>query len=200
LLHAGEGLGGLLEAFGGAAGLGLGAGGIVLGFLAGGGGAAHVISGLAEAFEGLLDARVDAVAGASAAGLLLLLLLAAGLLAALAALTALAGGGGLALLTLLALLALLSLLALLLAGFAAGEAFHLALEFLGFAAEHFLLPALLEALLILVLLLAGEFLLAAGQLFEALQGFVDFLGALILTGALGSGFVLILFGVEFEIE
>jgi hypothetical protein len=197
LLHAGEGLGGLLEAFGGAAGLGLGAGGIVLGFLAGGGGAAHVISGLAEAFEGLLDARVDAVAGASAAGLLLLLLLTAGLLAAL---TALAGGGGLALLTLLALLALLSLLALLLAGFAAGEAFHLALEFLGFAAEHFLLPALLEALLILVLLLAGEFLLAAGQLFEALQGFVDFLGALILTGALGSGFVLILFGVEFEIE
>ena len=89
----------------------------------------------------------------------------------LAALTALSRLSGLArlaaLLTLSLLASLLALLTLLLLSLltllAAGQLLHLPLQLFGFAAKHFLLPTLLEALLILPLLLLGQFLLTASQ-------------------------------------
>ena len=77
---------------------------------------------------------------------------------------------------------------------------HLALQFFGLAAQHFLLPALLGALRVVALLL-GQIFLAARQLVEFLQRFVDFF--LLLAGGAARGLrrlVLILFGVELEIE
>ena len=70
------------------------------------------------------------------------------------------------LLTLLALLALLTLLGLavgLLRLFAARQLFHLPLQLLCFATQHFLLPALLRSELIALSLLC-QFLLPARQL------------------------------------
>jgi hypothetical protein len=139
--------------------------------------------------------------------LLLLLRLAA------AALAARASGRAalLTLLTLLTLLALRGLLALL-AGFAflalllallaafAGELFHLAAELFGFAAKHLLGPSLLGKLLLSALLLAGQLLLAAGELFELLHRLVSLLGAFAGRAAILGGFVLVLFRVELEIE
>ncbi len=83
---------------------------------------------------------------------------------------------------------------------AARHPFHLALQLLSLAAQHLLLPALLERLLI-PLLLIGQLLLAAGKLFEFLERFVDLLRALALrSSGLLAGFILVLVGIEFEVE
>ncbi len=146
----------------------------------------------------------------------LLTVLLAGLLTALLAaarklpgLSGLARLSGLSLLALLPLLPLLSLLALL-SGLrlltllaVTRELLHLLAQFLGFAAQHFLLPALLKGLLFALVLLLGQLLLAASELREALQSLVHILlpllGRLLGRGAL-AGFVLVLLRVEFEIE
>ena len=110
----------------------------------------------------------------------------------------------LALLTLLALLALLTRLiaAQLLALLAFGHLFQLALQLFGFAAQHLLLPALLGSLLLAFLLLLGQFLLPPGELLQFLQRLVDLLLLLLLrAGRLRlAALVLILLGIEFEIE
>jgi hypothetical protein len=76
---------------------------------------------------------------------------------------------------------------------------QLPLQFLGLAAQHLFLPALLIALITRALLL-GEFFLTFSQLFELLQGFVYFLSALI--GRIGclAGLVLIFLRIQFEVE
>ena len=123
------------------------------------------------------------------------------LLALLRALTALPRLSLLALLALLTLLSLLTLLAglPLLAGLVPRQLFHLLLQLFSFAAEHFLLPALLRALLFVALLLS-EFLLPARKLLELLQRLIEFFLALIGGRSLCAGFVLVLLGIEFEIE
>jgi hypothetical protein len=138
-----------------------------------------------------------------------------GLTHLLGTLTAAAGGhlsllAGLALLlALLSLLPLLSLLALLLSLLTllsllvlllALELLDLALQLLGFAAQHLLLEALLGGLLVLAGLI-GELLLAARELLELLQRLINFLLTLVagLTAAFGA-LVLVLFGIELEIE
>ena len=73
---------------------------------------------------------------------------------------------------------------------------HLFLELLGFAAQHFLFPALAEGLLLV--LIGGQLLLAAGQLGQLLQRLVDLLRAAV-GGRLLPGFILILFAVEFQV-
>ncbi len=135
------------------------------------------------------------------------------LLAGLPLLTALLAG--LALLTLLALLALLTLLPLLtlltllaLLSIAAELALLLLLvqliellaQLLGFAAQHFLLVALLGSGLRVFLLLLGKLLLPLGQFGQLLQRIVHRL--LLLVGRLSRllALVLILLRVEFEIE
>src|SRR5262249_55396677 len=77
---------------------------------------------------------------------------------------------------------------------------HLLAELFSFAAEHLLLPALLRGLLRILLGLVGEFLLAASERFELLHRFVDLLLACARRLLRAVALVLILFGVEFEIE
>lgn len=178
---AGERLGGLIEAIGRTAGVGLALG---RAGLLGGRGVAHILEGLLEIVEGVLEALLIGAAEARLselsllihlAALRLLALLAALLthlthlarLAGLARLPGLAGLTRLALLSLLALLpllALLSLLALLRRTVAAqaGSLLQLLAKLLGFAAQHFLLPSLLGSLLLALVLLFGELLLAPG--------------------------------------
>ena len=103
---------------------------------------------------------------------------------------------------LLALLSLLSLLALLirrllLRRFPARELLHLPLQFFRLAAQHFLLPALPERLLLI--LLVGQLLLAASQVREFLQRGVNFLGAAVGSGLL-TRFILILFAIQLQIR
>ena len=100
------------------------------------------------------------------------------------------------LLSLLSLLALLSLLTLLLRLIAALQLLHLFLQLLGFAPQHFLLPALPERLLLI--LLGRQFLLPARQFGQLLQRLVDLLRAAVGSRLL-SGFVLVLFAVQFEV-
>jgi hypothetical protein len=90
----------------------------------------------------------------------------------------------------LALLAILSKLLL-----------HLLLELLRLALQHFLLPLLLGSLGAIALLL-GQILLALGQLVELFQRVVDFLSLLLGGGRRRGlpGLVLVLFGIEFQIE
>ena len=89
----------------------------------------------------------------------------------------------------LALLALLTLLLL-----------HLPLELLGLALQHLLLPLLFGGLGAVALLL-GEVFLALGQFVELLQRVVDFLRPLFGGGRRRlAGLVLILLGIELEIE
>ena len=74
------------------------------------------------------------------------------------------------------------------------------MQLFGLAAQHFLLPTLLGALLVVFLLL-GKLFLALRQLIELLQRFVNFL--LLLAGRAPRSLrrlVLILLGVEFQIE
>src|SRR5262249_8203430 len=103
----------------------------------------------------------------------------------------------------LSLLSLLSLLTLLSAAqlplLPASHLLHAALQFLGFAAQHLLLPPLLRGGLLFLLLL-GQFLLALGKLLELLQRFVDFLLPLVGGGSLLSALVLVLLGIEFQVE
>ena len=141
------------------------------------------------------------------------------LLALLLALLLLAGLPlGLALLALLPLLALLALLTLLLsrllallllpvaaqllALLALGHLLQLPLQLLRLAPQHLLLPALLGSLLLPLLLLIGQLLLTLGQLFQLLQRFIDLLLLLLLLagGLRLIVLVLILFGIQFEIE
>jgi hypothetical protein len=106
---------------------------------------------------------------------------------------------GLALLTLLALLSLLALLTLLILLLPL-QLLDFALEFLGFAAKHFLLEPLLGNLLILARLI-GELLLATGEFLELLEGVIDLLLTIAgLAAAAAGAFILVLLGVEFEIE
>ena len=74
----------------------------------------------------------------------------------------------------LPLLPLLTLLTL------ARELLHLFLQLFGFAAEQFLLTALVERLLLIVALLVRQFLLTPGQLVQTVQSVVDIL--LLLLG------------------
>ena len=79
--------------------------------------------------------------------------------------------------------------------------FDLLLQLFGFAAEKLLLIALFEGLLLRVALLLGELLLAASELFEFLKRFIDVFLALLLRAGTGLALlVLILFGVELQIE
>ena len=74
------------------------------------------------------------------------------------------------------------------------------MQLFGLAAQHFLLPALLGALRVVALLL-GQLFLAARELIQFLQRFVDFF--LLLAGRAARRLrclVLILFGVELQIE
>jgi hypothetical protein len=73
-------------------------------------------------------------------------------------------------------------------------------KLLGFAAQHFLLPALLRQLLGIVLLLLGQFLLTARQVGQLLHGVVDLLLLLLGLRSAAVGFVLVLVLIEFEIE
>ena len=137
---------------------------------------------------------------------LLALLTLLALLALLTLLTLLTLLALLALLSLLTLLTLLTLLALLITAqlilLALGHVFQLALQLFGFAAQHLLLPTLLRGLLLAFFLLLGEFLLPLGKLLELLQRFVDLLLLLLLLagGLRLVALVLILFGIQFEIE
>ena len=110
-------------------------------------GALHVLGGFLQTIESLLQLRRSD--GANAAGAARLSGLLAGLLSLLSLLT------GLALLTRLALLSLLALLPLLpwllLRRVATLQLLHLLLELFGLAPQHFLLPALLERLLLILL-------------------------------------------------
>jgi hypothetical protein len=107
---------------------------------------AHVVGSARKPVDGLPQlAILDPTALALLAGLTLLLSLLT-LLPLLALLTLLSL---LSLLTALALLPLLALLTLL----TSGQLFHLLLQLFGFAPQHFLLPALLRALLPIPLLL-----------------------------------------------
>ncbi len=76
---------------------------------------------------------------------------------------------------------------------------HLALQLLGFAAQHLLLPALLEVLRLLALLL-GQFLLALGERVQLGKRIVDLFSLLLSRRAGLRGLVLILLGVHLEIE
>src|ERR1035438_2043656 len=124
-----------------------------------------------------------------------------------AALSALSLSQALPLLTLLPLLPLLTLLPLLIAAqllalAALGQLFQLPLQLLGFATQHLLLPALLRGLLLILLLLLGQFLLTFGELFQLLERLVDLLLLLLLLAGRFRviALVLILLGVELEIE
>ena len=78
--------------------------------------------------------------------------------------------------------------------------FHLVLELFGFALQHFLLPLLLGGLLTVALLL-GEIFLAVREFVELLESIGEVLRLLLLSRSGGVlGFVLVLFGVELEIE
>lgn len=172
LLFATKQIGGLAETIRGAASIGFG--------LPLRSGAAHIVIGLSDLVQSLLDARITALRAAGSRLTALALTLTAGL----ALLAALLSGLLLTLLTLLALL--LHLL-------------HLALQFFGFAAEHLLLPALVGSLDAIVAL-GGQLFLAARQLFELLQSFVDLLILLAGRGSALLRLVLIFLGIEFEIE
>ena len=106
-------------------------------------------------------------------------------------------------LSLLSLLALLSLLPLLtLLPVLSDLALHLPLEFLGIAPQHLLLPLLLGSLRRSATLLLGEIFLAFGEFVELLERVVDILRLLLFGGGRGGlpRLVLVLFGIEFEIE
>src|SRR5207253_883686 len=79
---------------------------------------------------------------------------------------------------------------------------QLLLELLRLTAEHLLLPPVLRRLLFVLALLLGEFLLPFGKLLQLFQRFVDLLLLRIaaLLSALAGAFILILLGVELEIE
>ena len=97
----------------------------------------------------------------------------------------------------LALLSLLALLRLLLTLFAACQLLHLTLQLFSFPAKHFLLPALLRGLLFALLL--RQFLLTASQLLQPSQRIVHGL-LLLLSRGLLTVFVLILFGIQLQVE
>ena len=80
------------------------------------------------------------------------------------------------------------------------ELLDFALQLLGFALQHFLLPPLLEALRGVVALLGGELLLAVRQLVEFFQRVIDVLRTLIRGGRGLLRLVLVFLRVEFEIE
>ncbi len=213
-----EKVGGFSKAIGGTAGIGR---------TRAVGGPLHVLSGLAHAIERLLRGgltrsgglfrsllRLDALLSTSRrlasllpgagfwhrpGGSRLARLSALTGLARLSALTGLARLSALTRLSLLSLLPLLSLLSLLSLLGLGHLLFHLTLELLSFALQHFLLPFLLGGLLAVALLL-GEFILALGQLIELFQRVVHFLRLLLGGLGLGAAFVLILLGVEFQIE
>jgi hypothetical protein len=178
---------GFLESFGGALGFSFA---LRRAGLLRRGGLAHALDGLLQAIESLTHLRGILAAGAGRRLALLTLL---PLLALLALLPLLA------LLTLLALLPLLSLLTLL-SLLLPLQLLDLALQLFGFAAEHLLLKALLRDLLILTSLV-GELLLAPRQFLEFLQSFIDLLLAITSTATtLPAAFVLVLFGIELEVE
>ena len=77
---------------------------------------------------------------------------------------------------------------------------HLPLELLRFALQHLLLPFLFGCLGA-VALLRGEIRLALGEFIELLQRIGHLLGFLLFGGSSGlAGLILILLGIEFEIE
>ncbi len=167
----------------------------------------HIFGGASHLLQSPLHSRIAALLpGAAGTGHAAEPLLRGRHLAALlpALLTTLLPGlsllARLALLSLLALLTLLPLLALLAHLAVAGHLLHLFLQLLGFAAQHFLLPSLFRSLLAIGRLLR-QLLLAARQLFEPLERFIDFTLTVLAAGcALLAGFVLILFGVELQLE
>jgi hypothetical protein len=170
--------------------------------------AGHIFLGLTQAIERLLHAVISqslgtgrAIGALLAAGALLPTAAAASALPLLTLLPALLATLLLATLLLAALLPalLIRLLITLLLLLVALHLFHLALQLFGFAAQHLFLPALLVALIAVALLL-GQFFLALSQLLQLLQGFIDFLGALVcgITGL--TRFVLVLLGIQFQVE
>ena len=183
LLQTAQQVGGFAQAVGGAPGVGR------AGLL--GGGALHVVVGLAQAVERLLGCLLAAVG----AGIALAGGGTARLPAALARLSAGLPGCGTALLPLLALRTLLSLLTVL-----SELLFHLPLELLRFALQHFLLPFFFGGPDAIALLL-GQVILALGQFVELFQSVFDFL-RLLFGGTSGGlpGLVLIFLGIELEIE
>ena len=117
--------------------------------------APHVVQRLIQLVESLLQLLLALLTPHLPVLLIAGLLPLAALLAHLPVQTGLAGLPrlpGLALLPLLTLLALLALLPLLVAR----QLFHLFFQLFGLAAQHFLLPALFEALLLALILLLGE--------------------------------------------
>ena len=99
----------------------------------------------------------------------------------------------------------MSLLLLLLAagrlrGAVAGELLHLLLQLFGVAAQHFLLPALLDGLLFGFRLLLGELLLPLRELLQLLQRLVDRPFLALSCGLLLAGLILIFFGIELQVE
>src|SRR6185437_8717264 len=115
-------------------------------------------------------------------------------LAAIAALSVLAAGAVVAALAALRALAAsaLPLLAVLC------QLVQLLLQLLGLPAQHLLLPALLGGLLLVLRL--GQILLAARQFVQLFQGVVNGLRFLLLARRRLLRLVLVLLGVEFEIE
>src|SRR5581483_816445 len=79
------------------------------------------------------------------------------------------------------------------------HALELAGQFLGFAPQHLLLPALVKIRYLLPALLFGELLLAAGQFPQLLQGLIQ-LAIALLGGGLLAGLVLVFLGVQLEVE
>src|SRR5205823_6590516 len=78
---------------------------------------------------------------------------------------------------------------------------QLLLQLLGFAPQHFLLPALLRSLLRVLALLLRQFLLALRKLLQLLQRIVDLLLALLLRRLRPLvAFVLVLLGIQLQIE
>src|SRR5262249_23696928 len=125
------------------------------------GSATHIVGGLFQAIERLLHARV---------GLLIVL-------AALAGSSRLPGGRRRRRAVLRRLRTV------------AAELLHLPLQLFCFAAQHFLLPALLGSIC-RILWLLSEFLLAAGQFVQFLQRFVDCFLLLVLGVSRLRGLVL----------
>jgi hypothetical protein len=190
---------GFLESFGGALGFSFA---LRRAGLLRRGGLAHALDGLLQAIESLTHLRGILAAGAGRHLALLALLALLPLLALLALLPLLSLLALLPLLSLLALLTLLPLLSLLtlLSLLLPLQLLDLALQLFGFAAEHLLLKALLRDLLILASLV-GELLLAPRQFLEFLQSFIDLLLAITSTATtLPAAFVLVLFGIELEVE
>ena len=129
------------------------------------------------------------------------------LLALLALLTLLPLLSLLALLSLLTLLTLLSLLTLLtllvtaqLAAIVARQLLHLLPKLFRLAPQQLLLPALVRGKLLALALLVGQFLLPLSQFFQLLHGLVDALLALVTGLRLPGVLVLILLGIEFQVE